>query len=474
MSSYFFAMATRGPTENADKVDDVAPVACVVGRPPAEIEEEKHLKQIEKAIDYYLKTHPNFAANFTIPRRVGYFGDDGVRIGFVEHRWANILFFHAYFGFGEIGAARRAVRIKVRQITDTIQRLHYRPLVTTESAQERNHFFWALMDLVLVADTENLQSCYGRATTYSANDDVRSATFLSLDLDESSWMRDVKKMLDRLKTMDFSQLERRLLELLNLPELLEHLKENEVANSLDGASNPLKQLNQLLSPDSVERGDFIDPNLVYRKYLRMQAEKPEKIVLSKKLESMFLRVPCRPLIDTFHKTLPFDFLIEYGDHELWSAEAAKVFMPELRQVTDLITPLITNVLSYLWDPISPEETKLSEAKIEAEYNLSMQRAYSYYRFKLDHTRITTVNLCVQLTPVPDLEFLQLIQSNESEIVKNTQKILERDKREKRKSNHQEQKNRQRQKWSQQPRHQHQHRPRKYDHSRANFSKCGGR
>lgn len=433
----------------------IGKIAHIVNRPFAEIEEEKNLKQIEKAASHYLKTHPDFATHFTLStssRDVVWNANGNLRIGFVQDRWTTTLTSYWYCGDGEMGATRRGVRNEIYRITQTLQKLSYRQPTTTYRARERNHFFWALVDLVLLGDTENLSNHY---------DDVRSPTFLALDFEEASWACDIKKMLDRLKMFDFAQLERRLLELLNLPGLLENLKDAEK----EARKLPPKSSDEILFATLL-------------KYQRLGLEKPEKDTLSKKLESMFLRVPCRPLVDIFNTTLPFDFLIEYGDHNLWRAEAEKVFAPELRKLTDLITPLISNVFGYLWDEISAEEMELSKVKKATEYNLAAARYYSSARKSVQTTWFNyNYNPIVEVqtigTTIFDREFLQLIQSSNSETAQQRQK---REKREQHKSNDQQQKQQQRQKWHHRPRQQpqRQNSSRKYDHSRANVGKRGGR
>lgn len=413
---------------------------------PTLSEQETHLKQVEKAAEYYLKTHPNFEINFTIcSSPIRYFDNDGPRIGFIQGRWTNALANYTYLSNEII----TAVKSKVLRIGNTIQQSSYRPPKTTEYTQERNHFFWALIDLVLIMDTTNY---LGQEFT---ENDIRSTTFLSLELEETAWTRDVNKLLDCLKLSDLSKLERRIMELFDLP-VLNWLK------SSDSNSVPQKR-------------SAIDI------YQSIDVEKTEKTTLRRKLESMFLRVPCRPLIDIFSATLPFDFLIEYGDRKLWRMEAEKIFAPQLRQLTDLITPLIFNVFGYLWDEISAEQMAQFEAQILADYQLELKETMRLeakimedYNLRLQQMRFGMVNndyygLQHFTNPVPftalDTELLHIMVSDETETVQKREKREKSEKREKHKSNQQQQQ-RQQQKSSRHPRHKASN---KYDHSRANFS-----
>lgn len=347
------------------------------------IEEEKYLKQIGKAVNYYSQTLPNFATCFTKSISDGESGngaegkeadeknfdaevmeddnekDDGkveVKIGFIEGRWKNSFEVTRHhwgstnFGNGywngdklmshQIADARKLMQEQVRQAKETIQSKSH--LVSTdEGSAERNRFFWILVELVLLYDTNLENGVMG---------DIKSPTFLSLDFEDGYWMRDVKKMLTHLNTVNWSQLATRILHSFGSIHLLRKFK--------------------LKDENDESAGD------VWLDGYRVIMEAEEAVQLIARLKTMFLYTPCKSLIDALGKKLPWTFFIEYADCAKWRAEADRVFAFQLRQTTNLITPLAMNVLGYLWDPIS-EETKALEEKVRQELNIKIGRKLDF-------------------------------------------------------------------------------------------------
>lgn len=310
------------------------------------IEEEKYLKQIGKAVQYYQHTHPNLPTS-TQDRCDN---PSEAEIGFLKGRWTTLFAvsrhqtsFHNGSWDGEklesqqIVDARKSVQEQVRMVKAKLQSKFTLALVTDDnnadernnSGNERNYFFWALLELILLLDTDLEEDVLGA---------IKSPTFLSLDFQDGHQMRDIKKMLTHLNTADWSQLPLRILHLINSTYLVEKL------NTKD-------------EKDDENQGGLVDYNY------RASMEEKEATQLTARLKKMLLFVPCKLLTSALGKKLPWDFFIEYGNSEQWRAEADKVFATQLRQIANLITPVAKNVLGYLWDPISVETKALKKKAI---------------------------------------------------------------------------------------------------------------
>lgn len=206
-------------------------------------------------------------------------------------------------------------------------------------SDDLKHFFWALVELILLY-----------------NDNYK--TFLSLHFDEAYWANDVKVMLKRLSTVNLFNLQHKLLGISTKLEFCSEIKSSSRKKKKSKIANNLSNL----SNDRVVKNINFEICKTITDIVSQQMQQDS----AKSLETMFLRMPCAALADKLGKQLPWDFLMKHGDRDKWHSAANKIFTVELRQHTNLITALTDTVLGYLWNTQKTTSKKKSLNLIYAE------------------------------------------------------------------------------------------------------------
>lgn len=98
------------------------------------------------------------------------------------------------------------------------------------------------------------------------------------------------------------------------------------------------------------------------------------------LDKVLLVVPCQSFVKVFAKQLPWEYLLKFGDQK-WRELGEHHFVPQIRELTNLITPIANSVLDYLWgEKLKPTLSVESREPVKsAESNLQTLPSSSYFK-----------------------------------------------------------------------------------------------
>lgn len=259
-------------------------------------EGDKQMMAIERAVEYFSRTHPNFEKCFVTNKQP--------RISFLEQRWKLSLLTSKWTELSDkIEKVKTLIGARVSALSVLAAPKVARTLTEEEQdykdvQDERNRYFWILVELTLLYD-----------------DDYAIFCSLHFALDGKNGTNNVCRQQDEQTMINFL----RKVKLWTLPSKL------------------------------VKRAGEVHHN--------------QKIC--EILETMFLRTPCQPLTTALGDYLPWTFLIDRATsiasfngvidrRDQWKSHAQQCFMPRLKELTNLITPINSSILEYLWDV---DETK---------------------------------------------------------------------------------------------------------------------
>lgn len=286
--SDYLSSSPVSPSSAVDAIKDVQDATYVTDTMESYRCDDKQRMQIERAVEYFARTYPNFEKHFVRNKQP--------RISFLEQRWE---YFSLTSRCTDLQAKIEKVQTLIGANASALSSLSAPRMRTEEEncqdvRDESNRYFWILVELTLLYDDNY-------------------AVFFSLHFDDANSEfreQDERTMVEFLRTV----------KLWTLPSKL------------------------------VKHAGIIHHN--------------QRIC--EILETMFLRLPCQLLTDALGNYLPWSFLIDRADNSVssvdsdgdsgvascrdrWRSHAQKCFMPRLKELTNLITPINSSILEYLWN-----------------------------------------------------------------------------------------------------------------------------